>query len=77
MQQAQKTVLVNTDPRADYPETAVRLQQEWNVENPQALDFAPHVGQHTLVAVLQRGLIYHRAEREFLQVSALRDRQKW
>lgn len=36
--------------------------------DPETLDFAPHVRHHALVAVLQRGLLYHEAERESAQV---------
>jgi len=52
----------------DYRETALRLQKEWNMENPQQLPFAPHVTDHALVAVLNRGLLYNAVEREFAQV---------
>jgi len=52
----------------DYRETATKLQSEWNLEDPQTLEFAPHVGNHALVAVLQRGLLYHEAERLLAQV---------
>jgi hypothetical protein len=38
------------------------------VSDPQSLDFAPHVNNHALVAVLQRGLLYHEAERLSAQV---------
>ncbi|KFY86057.1 hypothetical protein V500_07905 [Pseudogymnoascus sp. VKM F-4518 (FW-2643)] len=48
---------------SNYRETAVKLQSEWDVSDPQSLDFAPHVNNHALVAVLQRGLLYHEAER--------------
>lgn len=45
------------------------LQREWKIEEPQHLDFAPHVKHHALVSVLQRGLLYHDIERQSLQVS--------
>jgi hypothetical protein len=53
----------------DFPETALSLQREWKTEEPQHLDFAPHVKHHALVSVLQRGLLYHDIERQSLQVS--------
>ncbi|CZS88025.1 hypothetical protein WAI453_000418 [Rhynchosporium graminicola] len=49
---------------SDYKETAVRLQQEWNIQDPQQLPFAPHVTINTLVAVLNRGLLYNVQERD-------------
>lgn len=49
----------------DYFETAVRLQKEWNVKDPQELPFAPHVQPHALVSILNRGLIYNMHERRF------------
>ena len=49
---------------SDYQETAVKLQKEWNVEDPEQLPFAPHVTNHALVEVLNRGLLYNSAERE-------------
>lgn len=52
----------------DYSETAVRLQKEWNIQDPQQLPFAPHVTNHALVAVLNRGLLYNVQERELTQV---------
>jgi len=52
----------------DYRETAVRLQKEWNLQDPQQLPFAPHVTHHALVAVLNRGLLYNVQEREPEQV---------
>jgi hypothetical protein len=52
----------------DYQETAVRLEKEWNVEDPQKLPFAPHVTSHALVAVLNRGLLYNTIERESARV---------
>jgi hypothetical protein len=48
----------------DYRETAVRLQKEWNIEDPQHLPFAPHVTNHALVDVLNRGLLYNIIERD-------------
>ncbi|KAK0102477.1 hypothetical protein ONS95_006096 [Cadophora gregata] len=53
---------------SDYKETAVRLQQEWNIQDPQQLSFAPHVTNHALVAVLNRGLLYNVQERELTQL---------
>jgi hypothetical protein len=39
------------------------------VEDPQVVfDFAPHVRDNALVAVLQRGLLYHDSERKSLEV---------
>jgi len=38
------------------------------VEDPQVFDFAPHVRDNALVAVLQRGLLYHDSERKSLEV---------
>ncbi|CCU77196.1 WD repeat protein [Blumeria hordei DH14] len=49
----------------DYPETAVRLQKEWNMQDPQLLSFAPHVQPHALVSLLNRGLLYNMHERGF------------
>ncbi|KAH6712902.1 WD repeat protein [Leptodontidium sp. 2 PMI_412] len=53
---------------SDYKETAVRLQQEWNTQDPQQLPFAPHVTNHALVAVLNRGLLYNVQERDLTQL---------
>ncbi|KAH7351055.1 WD repeat protein [Rhexocercosporidium sp. MPI-PUGE-AT-0058] len=53
---------------SDYKETAVRLQQEWNIQDPQQLPFAPHVTNHALVAVLNRGLLYNVQERDLTQL---------
>ena len=53
----------------DYRETATRLQKEWNLENPQQLPFAPHVTNHALVSVLNKGLLYNACERESATVS--------
>jgi hypothetical protein len=50
-------------PRPDLRETAVKLQNEWQIEDPQQLDFAPHVKHHALVTVLQKGLLYREAEK--------------
>ncbi|KAJ5054136.1 uncharacterized protein L3040_000418 [Drepanopeziza brunnea f. sp. 'multigermtubi'] len=53
---------------SDYSETAVQLQKEWNIQNPQQhFDFAPHVQNYTLVSVLNRGLLYNVQEREAQQ----------
>ncbi|POS84632.1 hypothetical protein EPUL_002302 [Erysiphe pulchra] len=49
----------------DYFETAVRLQKEWDIKDPQELPFAPHVQPHALVSILNRGLIYNMHERRF------------
>ena len=54
---------------ADYLGTAVKLQAEWDTVDPQSLDFAPHVQSHALVHLLQRGLLFHEAERRATQVS--------
>ncbi len=51
-----------------YQETALRLQKEWNLENPQQLPFAPHVTNHALVSVLNKGLLYNACERESARV---------
>ncbi|TVY46052.1 F-box-like/WD repeat-containing protein [Lachnellula occidentalis] len=51
-----------------YEESAVRLQKEWNHPDPQQLSCAPHVPNHALVALLNRGLMYAVNERENLQV---------
>jgi hypothetical protein len=53
----------------DYKETALRLQKEWNLENPEQLPFASHVTNHALVAVLNKGLLYNACERESARVS--------
>ena len=52
----------------DYKETAVRLQKEWNIQDPQKLPFAPHVTNHALVTVLNKGLVYNAVERGLSQV---------
>ena len=52
----------------DYKETAVRLQKEWNLDNPQQLPFAHHVTNHALVSVLNKGLLYNACERESARV---------
>ncbi|KAL3422410.1 hypothetical protein PVAG01_06566 [Phlyctema vagabunda] len=49
---------------SDYRKTALTLQSEWNTTEPQELPFAPHVTNHALVGVLNRGLLYHAAERD-------------
>ncbi|RFU31886.1 hypothetical protein B7463_g4495, partial [Scytalidium lignicola] len=49
---------------AHYRETALKLQKEWNVQDPQHLSFAPHVKNHALVAVLNKGLLFNAVERE-------------
>ncbi|TQS35622.1 hypothetical protein Golomagni_03953 [Golovinomyces magnicellulatus] len=49
----------------DYCETAIRLQKEWNMEDPRRLAFAPYVPSHALVSILNRGLIYNMYERGF------------
>lgn len=48
----------------DYRETAVKLQKEWNIEDPQQLPFAQHVNVNALVHVTNRGLLYNETERE-------------
>lgn len=48
---------------SNYAQTAVKLQAEWNQPNPQSLDFARNVKDHALVSILQRGLLWHEAER--------------
>lgn len=52
----------------DYRDTAVRLQKEWNVADPQQLSFAAHVTNHALVSILNRGLLYSACERETARV---------
>jgi WD40 repeat protein len=52
---------------SDYRETAVRLQKEWNEPDPQELPFAKHVENHSLVALLNKGLLYNVQEREAFQ----------
>ncbi|RDW82073.1 hypothetical protein BP6252_03185 [Coleophoma cylindrospora] len=47
-----------------YEETAVRLQKEWNCQDPQTLPFAPHVTNRALVSILNRGLLYNAVERD-------------
>jgi hypothetical protein len=49
---------------SDYRETAVKLQKEWNIEDPQQLPFAQHVNVNALVHVMNRGLLYDESERE-------------
>jgi len=51
-----------------YQETAVRLQKEWNFEDPQALTFAPRVPDQALVKLLNKGLIFGSLERDFARV---------
>ncbi|EPE30668.1 Putative isomerase YbhE [Glarea lozoyensis ATCC 20868] len=53
-----------------YQETAVRLQKEWNVQDPQSLSCAPHVPNHALVVLLNRGLVYTAIDRELAEVTA-------
>lgn len=56
---------------SDYKETAVRLQKEWNIQNPQdQLPFAPHVQNHALVDILNRGLLYNVQERDAIQAAS-------
>ncbi|KAH8599357.1 WD40-repeat-containing domain protein [Bisporella sp. PMI_857] len=53
-----------------YHETAVKLQKEWNVEEPQKqLDFAPHVKNYALVQVVNKGLLYNASERRAAEAS--------
>ncbi|TVY68990.1 F-box-like/WD repeat-containing protein TBL1Y [Lachnellula suecica] len=51
-----------------YEETAVRLQKEWDQPDPQQLSCAPHVPNHALVVLLNRGLLYNVIERENVQL---------
>lgn len=60
-----RTITCLTIALLDYCETAIRLQKEWNMEDPQRLSFAPHVKSHALVSILNRGLIYNMHERRF------------
>ncbi|KAF4615874.1 hypothetical protein G7Y89_g15241 [Cudoniella acicularis] len=46
-----------------YKETAARLQQEWNNPDPEQLSCAPHVPNHALVVLLNRGLLYSVVDR--------------
>lgn len=50
-----------------YQDAARHLQKEWDVQ-PQSLDFAPHVGKHALVTVLNKGLLYQASAREAQRV---------
>ena len=52
----------------DYKETAVRLQKEWNIQDPQQLPYAPLVEHHALVSVLNRGLLYNTQQSDARQV---------
>ncbi|TAQ87828.1 hypothetical protein B7494_g3863 [Chlorociboria aeruginascens] len=53
-----------------YEETACKLQKEWDLKDPEhALPFAPHVKNHTLVTILNKGLLYNVAEREITSES--------
>lgn len=47
-----------------YSETAVRLQKEWNFEHPQELPYHNYIKDYALVSTLNKGLLYHAAERD-------------
>ncbi|KAG9246903.1 WD repeat protein [Calycina marina] len=49
----------------DYRETAVHLMKEWNTPEPQELPIFPHVPKHALVRLLQYGLQYDAALKEY------------
>ncbi|KAH8687757.1 WD40-repeat-containing domain protein [Tricladium varicosporioides] len=53
-----------------YRETAARLQQEWNKPHPEQLTCAPHVPDHALVVLLNRGLLYSVVDREDAPVNS-------
>ncbi|KAF3765890.1 hypothetical protein M406DRAFT_290169 [Cryphonectria parasitica EP155] len=60
--------LIWSAPRADYRETAAKLQKEWRVQAPHRhFDFAPHVKNYALVDALNKGLIYQGLERDYAQ----------
>jgi hypothetical protein len=57
----------------DYRETAAKFQKEWHIQEPhRQFDFAPHVKNHALVSVVNRGLLYYALEREFAQSQQVR-----
>ncbi|KIN05596.1 hypothetical protein OIDMADRAFT_114190, partial [Oidiodendron maius Zn] len=47
-----------------YHDAAVHLQKRWDIQDPQQLPFAPHVTNHALVTVVNKGLLYNACERE-------------
>ncbi|KAI9644122.1 hypothetical protein NHQ30_007475 [Ciborinia camelliae] len=48
-----------------YEVTARHLQKEWDVKQPtEELPFAPHVGKHALVSILNKGLLFDAYSRE-------------
>ncbi|TGO29195.1 hypothetical protein BPAE_0018g00430 [Botrytis paeoniae] len=47
-----------------YEGAARHLSKEWDVQQPDLLPFAPHVGKHALVSVLNKGLLYDAYNRE-------------
>lgn len=47
-----------------YEGAARHLSKEWDVKQPELLPFAPHVGKHALVSVLNKGLLYDAYNRE-------------
>ncbi|KAI6353175.1 hypothetical protein MCOR25_009126 [Pyricularia grisea] len=52
----------------NYRETAAKFQKEWRVKEPhRQFDFAPHVQNHALVSIVNRGLVYCALEREFAE----------
>lgn len=54
--------------KTDYRETAAKFQKEWRVREPhRQFDFAPHVQNHALVSIVNRGLVYCALEREFAE----------
>ncbi|KAJ9141918.1 WD repeat protein [Pleurostoma richardsiae] len=58
----------------NYREAAAKFQKEWHVEQPHRhFDFAPHVKNHALVSVLNRGLLYNALERDYVRSQVPRD----
>ena len=53
---------------AGYEGAARHLSKEWDVQQPDLLPFAPHVGKHALVSVLNKGLLYDAYNREASRV---------
>ena len=49
-------------------EAAAKLQRDWGID-PQTLTFASRIKSHALVALIQKGLQYHKAEQSLSQVS--------
>jgi len=53
---------------AGHGKTAVRLQREWGLSNPDSLPFARHIRTHALVSLVQKGLQYYEIETSLDQV---------